>query len=92
MLVTGYPILNEKIICHKYAVINITEILNKLGIYFSTLDLTTKTGFSIDGDGYEFVRMPFGLIHFLKGLFHHIARRLNKFKQSISKIKESQFN
>lgn len=75
-LVIDYRKLNEKTICDKYPIPNITDILDKLGrsMYFSTLDLASgfhqiemdprdvcKTAFSVDGGHFEFVRMPFGL-------------------------------
>lgn len=75
-LVVDYRKLNEKTICDKYPIPNITEILDKLGksMYFSTLDLASgfhqiemhpkdveKTAFSVDNGHFEFVRMPFGL-------------------------------
>lgn len=71
-LVIDYRKLNEKTICDKYPIPNITDILDKLGrsLYFTTLDLASgfhqiemhpehvaKTAFSVDEGHFEFVRM-----------------------------------
>lgn len=75
-LVVDYRKLNEVTIDDRYPIPNIDEILDKLGkcMYFTTLDLAKgfyqievdpedvhKTGFSVEGGHYEFLRMPFGL-------------------------------
>lgn len=43
-LVIDYRKLNEKTICDRYPIPNITEILDKLGksLYFTTLDLASR--------------------------------------------------
>lgn len=77
-MVIDYRKLNEKTICDRYPIPNISEILDKLGksLYFTTLDLASgfhqiemhprdikKTAFSVEGGHFEFVRMPFGLMN-----------------------------
>lgn len=68
--------LNEKTIDNSFSLLNITDVLDKIGkyMYSTTLDLTSgfhhieidpqnvsKTAFNVDNGYYEYIRIPFGL-------------------------------
>lgn len=71
-----YRKVNEKTVDDRYALPNITDILNKIGRcqYFTTINLASgfhqieinlnsihKTAFSVENGNYEYNRIPFGM-------------------------------